>query len=798
MTYPVTPDPSIHNVPARNRAQDQQQIINQLRTLFLALPKAILSQVVAFIKQTTGIDLSGLLNFLEGVFGGINLLNPPSPAEIWRGVVQTLIQPLNLLIGPNSLLGHLFRQLQAPEVVNLLPASTFASGPITDNTLFTVDLGHSRSSDGSGAAKVIADGELKTITSGTNPQDVIVIAPGTTVSGTVFVSHEGYEGTGVAIRLLLVPFADDGEPGEPIELASYAPASADMEWPGFELTGSETLPEEVVGVQLRIEVTEEATAGTFYLDDAKVVQSGKIQPSWISGLTDTIDDIRGRIQAMLDTIVNTLRGAGSGVLNTFADLVDVLKNINPANILGWFGAATIPEAFQNFLDAIVGGAVGQQGSGASLADAFNVFLKIASDAAKGLFSWDLLGVRTNKPINRGLIKSERSNFNFSEITDWLEVTQENSLIAVDNIEESMPLGVISWIGYGTVGLTAFYVNVYQVLENGDFELVHHSPNIVDRLSGNEAPGEFQRYELDEALPIEITEAYAYELVPVGGSHWVRGIISKIPFDPKTTLVSLAASRDNTADPDNPPELIAKLDITRSFNVPWVGIAVDTGNGGDHHDPQRIALAGATEIPMPAWANAVDLIGVGGAGGGRQGSLTSNGEGGDPGKWAAATLLRGVDFDGPVIIQFTPGDGGSGGTGVGGKGGDTVFTLGDNTVTAEGGAGGTSLSLLGTSVGRGPTPLEYNGETYVAGADQKVFSGPGQAPGGAGNGGDRFFNNGGHGARGGGWVRFYKVESPDETTPPEPIDTTPPTPPETVIVNTTYSVITVRAEGGTDE
>ncbi|AEL98044.1 minor tail protein [Mycobacterium phage Eureka] len=798
MTYPVTPDPSIHKVPARSRAQDQQQIINQLRTLFLALPKAILSQVVAFIKQTTGIDLSGLLNFLEGVFGGINLLNPPSPAEIWRGVVQTLIQPLNLLIGPNSLLGHLFRQLQAPEVVNLLPASAFASGSITDNTLFTVDLGHSRSSDGSGAAKVIADGELKTMTSGTNPQDVIVIAPGATVSGTVFASHEGYEGTGVAIRLLLVPFADDGEPGEPIELASYAPASADMEWPGFELTGSETLPEEVVGVQLRIEVTEEATAGTFYLDDAKVVQSSKLQPSWVNGLTEALQDLLGRVQLVVDTVVNALRGTAGTVLHTFEELAEVLRNINPVNILGWFGAANIPEAFQNFLDAIVGGAVGQQGQGASLADAFNVFLKIASDAAKGFFSWDILGIRTNKPINRGLIKSERSNFDFSAITDWFEVTQANSLIAVDNVEESMSLGVVSWIGKGTIGITEFYVNIYQVLDNGDFELVHHSPNIADLLSGNDDPGEFQRYELEQPIPIKVTEAYAYELVPVGGSHWVRGMVTAAPPDPKTTLVSQAAVRNNTAAPNSPPALIAKLDITRTQNVVWIGIAVDTGSGGDHHDPQRIPLTGQAELPIPAWANAVDLIAVGGAGGGRQGSLTSNGEGGDPGKWAAVTLLRDVDFSGTTIIEFNPGAGGSGGTGVGGKGGASTFTVGDYTLTAEGGGGGTSLSLLGTPVGRGPAALEYNGETYVAGADQKVFSGPGQAPGGAGNGGDRFFNNGGPGARGGGWVRFYRIESSDETPPPDPIDTTPPTPPETVIVKTTYSVITVRAEGGTDE
>ncbi|WP_227516066.1 hypothetical protein, partial [Klebsiella pneumoniae] len=92
---------------------------------------------------------------------------------------------------------------------------------------------------------------------------------------------------------------------------------------------------------------------------------------------------------------------------------------------------------------------------------------------------------------------------------------------------------------------------------------------------------------------------------------------------------------------------------------------------------------------------------------------------------------------------------------------------DKELRCEGGAGGDSLGLIGKPVGRGAGTFEYNGQTYLAGGDQKVPSRGGVAPGGAGNGGDRFLNHGGPGALGGGWVYFYKR---DITAPePEPID-----------------------------
>lgn len=67
MTNPVTPNPSIHNPPAK--AKNQSGAINQLRTLIGQLPQIILSQVIAYIKNATGLDLTWVFNILTTILG---------------------------------------------------------------------------------------------------------------------------------------------------------------------------------------------------------------------------------------------------------------------------------------------------------------------------------------------------------------------------------------------------------------------------------------------------------------------------------------------------------------------------------------------------------------------------------------------------------------------------------------------------------------------------------------------------------------------------------------------------------
>ncbi|AER49428.1 minor tail subunit [Mycobacterium phage SG4] len=775
---------------------------DQLRDWALNIP--ILGDIIEAITGLVGGGIEELTQFFGNIrnfFQSINFNDPSfNPLQAAAQLVNIILAPLrNLLPSLLTILPIGGISNQAP---NILPAPKFPEGSVGDNADWVVDPSHSRSGDGTGAAKVIADGTLKALRSGQNVGDFFAVSEGQTITARVFVSHDDYVGTGAPIRLQLVPYID-GVAQAPVDLNAYAPQDANLAWPGKELSGEYRVPAGVTGVQTRFVVTEDAAAGTFWWDDAEVKQTGVIQQSWVEGLPEILQTLLARVQLTIDTVVSAIRGGVQTVENTLEDLFDALRNISPESIAGMLGPENLRETIENIVNSIVGGLVGLPGIGAGIADLFNVLQEIASRASLGLFSWDILGIRTNKPVDSGLLPSERSNFPLSNVTTWLEATQSNSLIGVDLIEESMPLGVVSWIGYGLSGITEFYVNIWKVdLASGDWTLVHHSPNIVGLLGGTAAPGEFISYELDDPVPVVASEAYAYELVPVGGTHYVRGRVADLPNHPTSQIVSLAATRNNTS-PDSPPSSIAKASVTRSGDVPWVSIAVDTGSGGDHHDPLKVYLGtAATVFPVPNWVNYIDPVAVGAGGGGAQGwALGINGQAGQPGKFNATTWVRGEHFGDNAIITLDPGAGGVGGPGDGAAGGNTTLSIstpgGDTySVVAEGGAAGTAEGFLSKPVGRGPGTFTFNGQDYVGGGDQKVMGGHGAPAGGAGNGGKgslAAFQSGGNGAPGGGWVFFR----PDPLPDPDP-DLTPPTPPTLVeLVDSTFSTITITWSGATD-
>lgn len=718
-----------------------------------------------------------------------------------NGIISGLLDG-SILVDAGNLIGSLAASLftllpigaLSPVSPNLLPAPRFALDSIAPGGAWSVDMSRSRSGDLTGAAKVVADGSAKALRSGRSPSDVIGVSEGQTFTGTVYVSHEGYVGSGPAVLLQVVPFVD-GVSQDPVLLDSFVPAGADLAWPGHELSGDYVVPDGVSGVQTRIVVTESAAAGTFFFDDADAKQSGKLRQEWIDGLPESLQQQLARWQLLVDTVHNAFTGTSS-VFNSIEDLAEALLSIPFGNIRGILGPIDIGETVAEIVNSIVGGLVGQAGNGAGLADLFNVAKLVSAMASQGSNAWDVLGLRANRPVDGGLMPSERSNFPLSNVTDWLSATQTTSLIGLDLIEESMPIGVISWIGYGISGITEFYVVVWRVdLATGDFTLVHESDNVVGILAGTASPGAFISYELDEPVPAVAGEAYAYELVPVGGTHHVRGRIVDLPNHPTAQVVALAATRNNSG---TRPSTIAKADVTRSANVPWVGIAVDTGTGGDHHDPLTVYLPGSTEIPIPNWANHVDVVPLGGAGAGSQGATVGlQGDNGDPGKFAAATWHRGEHFSGSAtIITVDVGAGGDGGFGAGGDGEDTTVSIPGFSVTAEGGNGGSGVRIGARIPAPGPGEFEYNGETYTGGGDQNTYGAKGAAPGGAGSGGNWLaFQFGGDGADGAAWIRFRKDSVDGEV---DTSDTTPPTAPSLSVDSSTFSTLTVTASGATDD
>ncbi|AHZ95390.1 minor tail protein [Mycobacterium phage Damien] len=744
-----------------------------------------------------GLDeaFGGLINLLGGIFGGVDFNDLPSPQQVWQGVFNTFLKPLlNFLEGLiNPLTGMIFPWKLPPisfgqitsDKTNFLPLGSFPEGSIPDDPDWLLNLLYPRTQDGTGAAEVVCDGTRKALRSGESPTDIVPVTKGQQFTVECYVAYEDFVGTGEPIRLEVVPFIGD-ERQNIILIDKYEPTTPTLDWPGHRMGGEYTVPEGVTGIQTRIYITEDALEGTLWFDDVTFGSSGKFHIDWVDGLPEELQSIFSRWQLTIDTIVNSIRNT-----NIFgfelSDIAEALKSIPALNILGVLGPGSIAETIERMINQIVGGFVGTPGTGASLTDLFNFAKQISSWASQGRFAWELLGKRDNTPVDTGLLPSSTSNYKINYINTTLPCTQSESRIAAFRIEESAPLGVISWLGYGSSGITAFYVNIWKINKNTDVRhLVHHSGDVKSILHPGTTDADigWNFYFLPEGFPRYAEDELFYELVPVGGTHYVRGIdtADKIPDHPYASTKGLGATRNNT-DPENPPETISRSAWTTSSKIPWIETAIDVVNGNNQYDPVIVPFDDDGSVPVPSWANYVDLIAVGRGGRGANGAtLNFNGRPGTPGKISATTLIRETHFTGDATLNFvTDSDG-------------AKFTLGANELIAQNGENGSGQVFNGSMTGRGPTPrpFVYREEIYDMGEDQKVAGGRGANPGGAGAGGRGLIlpESGGAGGSAAGWVKFRQSPVEDEG---DIFDTIAPSAPDITVLSRSYSSIEIEVD-----
>ncbi|WP_142253781.1 hypothetical protein [Mycobacterium sp. NS-7484] len=669
---------------------------------------------------------------------------------------------------------------------NLWPLGAFPAGSVNGQGIWIPDPEVTHTADSTGSVRVVANGTMKALLG--VPTTVVV---GQQVDVSVFVRWGGYAGTGAPIQLHIAEYVHDGSSSKRLGstmVTSLGPGVVSGGW--AELAGTYTVPEGVNEIRCRLVVTPSAVEGTIHFDDA--TGRNKLLLEWIGGLPEQLQDQIARWQSIIDAAVQAFTKS-TVIGNTMEDLLFALNNIRPENISGLWGPGTLPEALQKFLDAIMSGGVGADGEGAGIPDIRDLLEQLGSGSWLGNESWKLLANRYNRKLDSGLLPSERSNFNLSEINSSFTLAPGTSLIAFDLIEESMPLGAISWLGWGTSGITEFYVNVYKVgnlnAAGGEAVLLHASPNIVGILdSGATSPlGGYNRYEPDAPPGVEMGDIVAYELITVGGSHTIRGRAYNLPEDNRAPTSAHAAIRA-IVDPDSPPATFDKNDITWSQNAAWIGIAVDTGSGDGHHDPEQQQLNSATSLPVPNWCDIMDWVLLPPGGDGADGFTGFYGNPGSPGSYKTATLVRGEHFSGTsTIITF-----------------DGVAEMGipGFTLTANRGANGSGVRPvgLGQPVGRGPGDLEYNGMKCRGGGDQSAYGGKGITPGGAGNGGHWFglYTQGGKGGAARAWVQFRKVQPGETPAGSEPDNTAPNISGLTVDVSATSTTLTLTPSGAVDD
>jgi hypothetical protein len=214
-----------------------------------------------------------------------------------------------------------------------------------------------------------------------------------------------------------------------------------------------------------------------------------------------------------------------------------------------------------------------------------------------------------------------------------------------------------------------------------------------------------------------------------------------------------------------PSTVAAPGPPYSGNIPW--FALGGSLGVPQHPPVSTTLTAASgTYTLPIWMALGDLIDIvilsDGGGGDPGNTIFSYGGGGNGGHWSGVSLIYGVDV--PLTttsFTFVLGQGGAGGiveitNGAAGAGCTvTIAGYSGSPITVAGGVGGTGdPAYFGETPGNFTFSSGLGDTTYVGGGVQLVASAPGFAPGGGGAGGS-YLASGANGAAARLWITAYQ-------------------------------------------
>lgn len=749
----AVPNADIHNLPAAPnqwtppdttdlRKVLLQLIENALKQVVLALADSLIPDIPAFDQLQNwaeNIDVAAGVQALKDKLTGV-VNSTPTDVDNWLLGLLTGDSPIN----------------PAKLSENLWPLGIFPNAEcLAGDGVWVFDPEVTRTADGSGSVRVVADGTMKALLG-----VPIAVVPGQQVSPSMFAQWDGYVGTTAPIQLHIKQYHRVGDTVTLVGIATVSTLGPTAPAGGWaELTGIYTTPTDgsVNEVRGRLVLTEASAAGVFHFDDAAA--RNKLLTDWVSGLPEALQEQLARIQAVVNTITNALT-RGSSLSATLEDLAEALGLIPPDNVQGAGGPATIFGSIFGIIDAWLSGSVGAPGStGGSLADVTNVAGEVASNAYLGGEAWRIANILNNTPVARGMLPTGRANYDLTSANTFLATTQSAALSSNFAMLQAMPIGAISWYGYGSSGITEFYLNIRKVNPATKVrDLVFHSENIVANLQpGSTADdADWMFCEIPAAIAAMPTDSYYVEWVPVGGTHYIRGMsfTDTIKDHPLAAAPCVGTVLDYTSNPDDPAASLPKA--TAAPGVGWIEYAVSLGGAADHREPliETMQFDGQT-VPIPSWCNRLDLIPLGRGGNGHAGTLPGvNGQPGEPASFAPRTAVRDVDWtgDGTLVTFNILGDG------------SARLSIPDFDTTSPPGADGDGAQFGLVPIGRGPGVLDYNGQKYTAGVDQKAWGGAGADPGGAGNGGRGLaFQAGGPGGKPIGWVCFRQVEVDGESS-----------------------------------
>lgn len=303
--------------------------------------------------------------FLESLIPSLSMEKIEGLIEAFANlpIISDIIALINRFIRPGGL-----PLIPLSSIADIQPNLLFEGGFDAAETVNTAD---GWSWDGTigrgtpvGSAKIVANGTAKELQSGPDP---ILVEEGQELSLSSWVRWRSLatNGTGAPAQLTVRTYDTAGATVSTQTIAGLANSpganSSNASQNDFvQLTGSWTVPAGVSSIRLRLTVRPSATAGEIWFDDAEVTKTQKMPQTFISGLTDALDNLFGWIEDLVNNLLGALGLSGSGsLLDRIFDLADeigdwLLGTEDTAGALDDLAAALMnaPETVMGQLQAV--------------------------------------------------------------------------------------------------------------------------------------------------------------------------------------------------------------------------------------------------------------------------------------------------------------------------------------------------------------------------------------------------------------------------------------------------------------
>ncbi|QIN93610.1 minor tail protein [Gordonia phage DumpsterDude] len=278
-----------------------------------------LENLAALLEDLGDLDLASLLDAVRGDYDGDNsvLLGIQSSIGTLRSLAAGIVAPWRI---PQLTLS----QLTAQPSPNLLTGfGDFADGSTLDGDgVWTWDGDVGKTTPGS--ARTTADGTPRVLTS-----EAIAVSAGQQLECSGWVRWQGASGSGACMQLLVVPYVGAAAQTPVVISNIVVPPGTVGVSSQSDLAGSYVVAANVTAVRVRLTAEAAMTAGTVWWDDVVLRKTATSLPQqWISGLVDGLGDLWDGVENVATIITQ--------IADIFAGAVVTPINAAVGQVKDWF------------------------------------------------------------------------------------------------------------------------------------------------------------------------------------------------------------------------------------------------------------------------------------------------------------------------------------------------------------------------------------------------------------------------------------------------------------------------------